>query len=251
MKVQLIRHATLLVTIGGKNILVDPMLGDTGASPPIPGSCDTRRNPLVPLPMPAAAVIAGADAALVTHLHRDHLDEGASAQLPKGLPLFCQPTDRERLQALGFTAVTAVQDAFDFDGIELVRFGGKHGTGLIGVLMGSVSGFVLRAAGEPSLYIAGDSIWCGEVREALETMHPDVVVVNAGAAQFVTGSPITMGTADIAQVCGTAPEARVVAVHMDSINHCLLTRDRLRHGLEQQGLLGRVLIPADGETLTF
>jgi hypothetical protein len=40
-----------------------------------------------------------------------------------------------------------------------------------------------------------------------------------------------------------------VAVHMEAINHCLLTRDELREKLQSEGLLGRVEIPADGETL--
>ncbi len=53
--------------------------------------------------------------------------------------------------------------------------------------MGAVSGFVLAAAGEPTLYIAGDTIWCEEVRTALEQHQPDVVVVNAGAAQLAEG----------------------------------------------------------------
>lgn len=53
--------------------------------------------------------------------------------------------------------------------------------------MAPVSGFVIKAPGEPSVYIAGDTLFCGEVREVLETMKPDVVVVNAGAAEFSTG----------------------------------------------------------------
>ncbi len=37
------------------------------------------------------------------------------------------------------------------------RTSGRHGSGQIGEQMGAVSGFVLAAAGEPTLYIAGDT----------------------------------------------------------------------------------------------
>jgi hypothetical protein len=33
------------------------------------------------------------------------------------------------------------------------------------------------------LYIAGDTIFCKEVKDALDNYKPDIVVVNAGAAQ--------------------------------------------------------------------
>lgn len=50
--------------------------------------------------------------------------------------------------------------------------------------MGPVSGFVLEAKTEPTLYISGDTVWCPEVKQALHTHNPDVVVCFAGGAQF-------------------------------------------------------------------
>ncbi|MNT60177.1 Beta-lactamase superfamily domain protein [compost metagenome] len=117
--------------------------------------------------------------------------------------------------------------------------------------MGTVSGFVIEAPGAPSVYLAGDTIWCPEVAQTIERHQPEVVVVNAGAAQFEFGGPITMTATDVAAVCRAAPKAHVVAVHMDAINHCRLTRQALRAHLDQEGLSERVLIPADGETLEF
>jgi L-ascorbate metabolism protein UlaG (beta-lactamase superfamily) len=227
------------------------MLSDAGAMAPIPIAANDRRFPLVSLPMPLPALLDGVDAVLVTHLHRDHFDDAAAALLPKHLPVLCQPGDAGRLQELGFRTVLPVPDAVEHAGIEIARTNGKHGVGLIGKGMGTVSGFVLRAEAEPALYIAGDTVWCEYVREALETFRPDVVVVNAGAAQFRIGRPITMDGQDVAQVCQTAPDAAVVAVHMEAVNHCLLTREGLRADLARRGLRDRVLIPEDGQALTF
>jgi L-ascorbate metabolism protein UlaG (beta-lactamase superfamily) len=251
MRIQLVRHATLLVDMAGKRMLVDPMLSEAGAMEPVQNAANDFRIPMVDLPMDVSQVLDGVDGVLITHLHRDHFDAAAAEVLPKDLPVLCQPGDEERLAALGFRSVSPVHEALEFAGIEVVRTDGKHGVGLIGQKMGRVSGFMLRAQGEPSLYIAGDTIWCGYVREALETFKPEVVVVNAGAAQFRTGSPITMTADDVARTAQEAPWATVVAVHMETVNHCLLSRAGLRQALTGRGLMDQVRIPADGEAITF
>lgn len=136
-------------------------------------------------------------------------------------------------------------------GRQLLRTGGRHGTGEIGAAMAPVSGFVLRATEEPALYIAGDTIWCPEVADALARHRPRAAVVNAGAAQFVTGDPITMSERDVAEVCRHATETTIIAVHMEAINHCLLSRDDLKTFLKGQNLSQQVVIPADGERVEF
>ena len=70
-------------------------------------------------------------------------------------------------------------------------------------------------------------------------------MANAGAAQFLHGDPITMTAGDVVRVCRAAPQAQVVAVHMEAINHCLLTREELAQQAESAGV--RVVIPEDGE----
>jgi L-ascorbate metabolism protein UlaG (beta-lactamase superfamily) len=187
----------------------------------------------------------------VTHTHRDHFDNAAAALVPKHLPLFCQPEDEGKLQALGFTDVRPVADAVGWEGIEIRRTAGQHGTGEIGRRMGPVSGFVLRAAGEGTLYIAGDTIWCPEVREALRVHAPAVTVANAGAARFLEGDPITMTADDVIEVAQGAPETAVVAVHMETVNHCGLTRSALALRVAEAGLGPRVWIPRDGEAARY
>ena len=244
MRIRLLRHATLIVELAGRRLLIDPMLGAPESAPPVEGTANARRNPLVALPVPANRAVEGVDAALITHLHSDHLDPTAIDLLPPGLPLIGQPEDEATLRGHGFTAVVPVAHGaeHDLDGIAITATPGRHGTGEIGAAMAPVSGFVLRAPGEPVLYLAGDTIWCEEVASALDAHAPAVVVVNAGAAQFTTGDPITMTGADALAVVEHAPEATVIAVHMEAINHCL--EGRAAHA-EATG--GRVRIPADGE----
>jgi L-ascorbate metabolism protein UlaG (beta-lactamase superfamily) len=167
------------------------------------------------------------------------------------LPVICQPQDEQKLMEFGFLQTIPVTDGVEWEGIRLFRTGGQHGTGEIGERMGPVSGFVIQADEEPSLYVAGDTIYCKEVEQALETYNPHIAVVNAGAAQFAAGDPITMTGQDVAAVCRKAPDTCLVAVHMETINHCLLTRNELHRYLEECGLAHRVQIPMDGDILDF
>jgi L-ascorbate metabolism protein UlaG (beta-lactamase superfamily) len=243
----LVRHATLLLDYAGKRLLVDPMLGDPGSAPAIPDTPNQRPNPLVPLPVPAPELVSNIDGLLITHLHEDHLDDTAEQALPRSLPLACQPEDTDHLRGLGFSDVRPVDGEIDLLGIRVSRTGGMHGTGEIAEELAPVSGFVLSADGEPTLYIAGDTIWCDDVSQALSKHSPGVVVVNAGGARFLEGDPITMTPADVIAVAEATPAA-VVAVHMDAINHCVDTRAVLRDALGD--LLGtRVLVPDDGAAL--
>jgi L-ascorbate metabolism protein UlaG (beta-lactamase superfamily) len=248
MELGLVRHATLRLRLGGLALLGDPMLAPAEAYEPVAGTASPRRNPLVDLPRPAEEVVADLHGALVTHLHNDHLDPAAVALLAGDLPVACQPGDEAALRERGLRGARPVEGALDLGGVGVARTGGRHGAGAIGERMGPVSGFVLRAPGEPVLYVAGDTIWCEEVEEALAEHDPDVVVVNAGAARFLEGDPITMDADD---VVATARAARgvVVAVHMEAMNHCALTRAQLREAAAAAGV--EVLIPADGETLTL
>ena len=235
MQLTLVRNATLLLELAGKRVLVDPMLDDEGARPPIEGTRNSVPNPTAALPLPAEEVVSGLDAVLVTHRHRDHLDGTAEQLLPRDVPVFCQPEDEEALRELGLAA-RAVDDEVAWEGLRIVRTPGRHGTGPIADALAPVSGFVLDG-----LYIAGDTVWYEGVEATIERHRPSVAVVNAGGAEFAEGGLIIMGIDDVREVVAHVPT--VVAVHLEALNHCYLTRAALRAALPD------VLVPADGETL--
>lgn len=247
MQIQLIRHATLLIEYAGMRLLVDPMLSDAGAMAPIQNSPQPRNNPLVPLPCSVDEVLDGVHAVLVTHTHRDHWDDAAIQLVPKDLPLFCQPEDLAKMEATHFLNAAAVESERHWSKICITRTHAQHGTGEIGKAMAPASGYVLQNENEPTLYIAGDSIWCKEVAEAIRRFHPEIIVLNAGGARFLQGDPITMTAEDVVHVCHAAPKAEIIAVHMEAINHCLVTRKDLMHAAHQAGV--KVKIPGDGEVV--
>jgi L-ascorbate metabolism protein UlaG (beta-lactamase superfamily) len=166
---------------------------------------------------------------VITHLHSDHFDDAADALLPRNLPILTQPESADTLRARGFTAVRVEDD-------DIPLTSGRHGTGAIGEAMGAVCGCVLDG-----VYIAGDTIWCDEVSEALERHRPRAVVLNASGARFNEGGPIVMDVADVARV-RAATEGPVVVVHLEAVNHCIERRDRYR-------ALADVTVPDDGSAI--
>lgn len=254
MRLTLLRHATLLIEVAGHRLMVDPMLDPAGARAPVRGTPQERPNPLVPLPVTPEAAAEGVDAVLLTHTHVDHLDAaGVSALLPSGAVWFCQPEDAEDLTSIGFADVRTVPlgGAVPWKGLSITRTGGRHGREEAAVQgLGPVSGFVVEAPGEPTVYVAGDTVWCPEVERAIADHSPSVIVVNAGGARFLQGGTITMEADDVIAVATAAPGALVVATHMEAINHCLELRADLAARVAAAGLDDRVRIPADGESVT-
>jgi L-ascorbate metabolism protein UlaG (beta-lactamase superfamily) len=235
VRLTLVRNAAVLLELAGRRILVDPMLDDAGARPPIEGTANPVPNPTAPLPFPAEQVVARIDGVLVTHRHRDHLDATAEELLPRDVPVFCQPEDEVALRELGLDA-RAVDDVLEWDGIRITRTPARHGSGRMAELLAPVSGFVLD-----DLYLAGDTVWYEGVEETIARHRPRVAVVNAGGAEFAEGGLIVMGADDVREVVARVPT--VVAVHLEALNHCFLTRAALAAAVPG------VLIPRDGETV--
>lgn len=237
MRITLVRNATVILELHGRRILVDPMLDDVAARPPIQSTANPVRNPTVPLPFPAEEAVRDIDAVIVTHRHRDHLDGRAEELVPREVPVFCQPEDEEALRAIGLDA-RPVADTIGWGGLRITRVPARHGHGRMAELLAPVSGFVLD-----DLYVAGDTVWCEGVEATIERHRPRVAVVNAGGAEFLEGGLIIMGVDDVREVAARVPT--VVAVHLEALNHCFLQRAALREAVPG------VLAPEDGETLVL
>ncbi|WP_448701208.1 MBL fold metallo-hydrolase [Mucilaginibacter sp. AW1-3] len=249
MNVQLLRNATQVITVNGKTLLVDPMLASQGSYEPFNNTGNTLKNPLVDLPINHTGLkklIGQTDAVLLTHLHLDHWDTAAQQLIPKHTPIICQPANTETLKQAGFLTLLPVDESLLWHGIRINRTGGQHGTGEIGKRMGIVSGFVITHQ-QSTLYIAGDTIWCDEVKEAIYNHKPAMIIVNGGGARFTSGNAIVMDIEDMLTVCRYAPDAKVYVVHLEAVNHGKETRADIRAAIKESGLDKQCLVPEDGE----
>ena len=249
MKIQQIRNATLKIKYHNKTILTDPVLLPKHGIESFAGK---ERNPTVDLPFEAKEVINGIDMVLASHLHMDHFDDAARKMLPKDISIFCQPGDEKRLAADGFTSVTPVEETITWENITITRTGGHHGTGQWEKDLGNVSGFVLKAANEPVLYWAGDTIFCKEVETAIESHSPDIFLTHSCGAELGDSGPIIMDAQQTVKTCKAAQGAIVIATHMEALDHGTVTRDELRKIANENNISqNRLLIPLDGEMLEF
>jgi len=250
-----IRHGSHIIEFNNKRFLVDPVFADKGSMFALPKGRVNEKNPLNPLPF-NLDFLHSVDVVLITHMHFDHFDDKAKELLPKDIEIFCAPVDVKKIKKSGFTNVTAiVKSAILYENIEIKITGGKHGVGLAGKLMGQTTGFVLKDisknSSEPTTYIVGDSIWCDEISSVLTNEKPEVIITFAGSAKLPFGKPITMSTWDIHQLAEVSNKSKIIALHMDTWNHCYLTRDMLKEFITDKNYRDRIIIPKDGESLNM
>ncbi|GAB1662691.1 hypothetical protein Mh1957_07650 [Mannheimia haemolytica] len=190
---QHIRNATAKIEYAGQTFLVDPFFAKKGAMEGFKGTFNSHlRSPMVELPMPVSEIIKGVDAVIVTHTHEDHWDEAAQKALPKDLPIFTQHEDDAKLiRSQGFKNVQVLHEKAVFNGVELHKTGGSHGTEAMyanptfAKLLGEAMGVVIKKDGHKTAYIVGDTVW----------------------------------TADVLKASQIAPNAKLITVHMDTTNH--------------------------------
>jgi L-ascorbate metabolism protein UlaG (beta-lactamase superfamily) len=253
MKIHQIRNATIVVQYAGKKFLIDPMLSEKGTYPPFPNSPrQDQTNPLVSLPTSIDNIIQNIDAVIVTHLHLDHWDDAAKEALPKDIKLFSQnEEDAAEIRNAGFQNVEVLHQDTVFDSIQLIKTKGEHGRGEILKVAGQVCGVIFKHPTEKTLYVAGDTVWYEAVQEVINTNKPEIIVVNAGDNQFFDGGSLVMGKDDIYEVYKAAPNARIISVHMEAVNHWALSREELRRYINEKGISSNVFVPEDGEAYTF
>jgi L-ascorbate metabolism protein UlaG (beta-lactamase superfamily) len=243
--------------IAGKKFLVDPMLSEKGGFPGFDGTVNSHvANPTLDLPVPMSEIL-DVDAVIVTHTHPDHWDDAAKKLVPKDMLIFVQnDKDAREIQAEGFRNIHVLEERNEFDGITMTKTPGQHGRGkvlegVIGEILGKVCGIVFKHPDEKILYLAGDTVWYQGVEENLKRYQPDVIVLNSGDAKVLPDESIIMGKQDVYEVYSAAPQAAIIAIHMEAVNHATLSRKELRDFLREQGMTQRVLVPEDGESYRF
>ncbi len=260
MHITQIRNATVILEFRSQDrdivLLVDPMLAARNQLPSLRFlTRHRRRNPVVDLPQVSQSLLNRVTHALITHCQRghfDHLDRVGSRFLrERQIPVFCSTRDAPYLAQRGLTIAAAIgtgtQDFFDG---SVTTIPCVHGLGWVGRWMEHGVGYHLALPGEPSVYLAGDTVLTAHLENCLLHRKPHVCVLPAGGARFDLGADILM---DAEQVCAAARIAPgwVIANHLEALDHCPVSRDELRCAAVAAGVAERLCVPADGERLTF
>jgi L-ascorbate metabolism protein UlaG (beta-lactamase superfamily) len=244
--------ATMLLQIEELNLLLDPCFD--------PGGSEYRMMPGIEgsrLTDPALRVdeLPALDAVLLTHDHRDHLDESGRQLALTAPQVLTTPTAANKLggPATGlrtWTSWTLLGRSGTL--VEVTSAPARHGPPGSEALVGTVTGFLLRwrEQREGALYIGGDNMSLRHVAEVTERFPVAVAVLNLGAGGFrVTGNVrFSMNGADAARVAGTLPQALIVPNHYEGYSHFRENAAQARAALAEANLQDRLRWVARGET---
>lgn len=257
MKIRQIRNATIVLDYGDSRFLIDPMFSNKGAYISFPSATgNTEKNPIVELPDSIENILEGIDAVILTHSHIDHWDDAAAKAIDKSIPLFVQHEgDKELVEESGFTNVEILPESKSFGNVTLTRTETKHfaneaakNTLIEFDFVTDVMGIVFEAEDEKTTYLAADTIWYDGVEQAIQTHEPDVIIANLGGNAFDNGRLI-MDDNDLRLLQHHAPNADIVATHMEAVNHWVTSKDDLLAVAKQNHFVDQLHIPADGETV--
>lgn len=257
VKIQYVRQATVILEINSKKIVIDPVLSDKETQDPIPFSND-KRIPMNHLPISKNKIIREADAILITHYHPDHFDIDSERLLPKDILIFCQPFDVDKLKKKGFTNLKSIVNITTWFGVSIKRYEAHHHENATGKMpFGESSSFSLTFNKE-TIFITGDAILDNLLEKALINENPTHIIANTGECTFTKPNPVlepgkymTLTKEDLLKIAIRNKKAIIIAIHMDAINHCGLTKKEFRLFLKKQekNIKNKILVPNEGEIL--
>jgi L-ascorbate metabolism protein UlaG (beta-lactamase superfamily) len=247
LRITLIGGPTALIEIDGFRLLTDPTFD-------APGDYQLPHVKLEKLTGPAlsAEAIGEVDAVLLSHdQHADNLDHSGKDFLQKAKRVLTTIAGAERLghHAEGLAPWDTTElTAKDGRSLTITATPARHGPAGIEPLSGDVIGFVLSSAkaGQPPIYISGDTVWYDGVAEVARRFKAGFVLPFAGAAQTRGPFHLTMDTNDTIETARAFPDAVIIPVHIDGWAHFRQNAKDLRASFDTLGFGPRLMLLEPG-----
>ncbi|MGD2070057.1 MAG: MBL fold metallo-hydrolase [Gemmatimonadota bacterium] len=159
MKVTLIAHSTLLISLDGRNVLVDPFFG--------PSTNPAYKRTVAPALGPAD--LPDLDLVLITHTHFDHFDRRFIRGLAEGVTVV-GPGRSLAMRLRGPRAAVLLKpgDALELDSIRAAATPASHSAPAVGYLLRGREGCV---------YLAGDTYYRDFMLDLGEAAAIDLAVL--------------------------------------------------------------------------
>lgn len=236
----LVGGPTLSFTYAGLSFLTDPTFDEPGE---YPGAVTLYK--LVG-PAVSAAGLGPVDVILLSHdQHADNLDTSGRALLADVPLVVGTEESAERIPSV--TGLAPWQQ-HRVGGVTVTAVPALHGPEGCEGLIGTVTGFVLEAEGEPTVYVSGDNASVDVVREiAARFAAIEIAVLFVGAANvgWFGDVDLTLNARTALDAARVLGDATIVPVHAEGWFHFSETRERLigmfEHAEQRKRL--RVLTP--------
>lgn len=153
-----IGHATVLLRVGGRTVLADPVFSNRVG---IGLGLITGGPRRLVAPALRLRELPRLDLVLVTHAHFDHLDRPTLNRLPKGVPVVTSEHNADLIRDLGFRCVTEVRwgQRVIAGGLSVTGWPVRHwGARTFNDHHRGYAAFLLEAEGRRILY-GGDTAW--------------------------------------------------------------------------------------------
>jgi L-ascorbate metabolism protein UlaG (beta-lactamase superfamily) len=215
--------ATTLLRLGPFTLLTDPNFLHRGQRAYLGKGLFSKR---LTEPSMQPPDLPRLDAILLSHLHGDHFDRVARAQLDRSLPVLTTQAAARTLSSWGFGAarpMTTWESVLledDRASLSVTSVPGLHAPGPLRPLLPPVMGSVLElddgSGGPPfRLYVSGDTLYRPWLREIVARTGPlDAAVVHLGGTR-VLGVLVTMDGRQGTSLVRLLEPAVTVPVHFD------------------------------------
>lgn len=221
---------TALVEYAGLRILLDPTFDE-----PQHYAEDELTKTAGP-GLPATAMYPIDVVLLSHHGHADNFDRSGK-ELSLRAPLVLSLPEAEAELGAPVVGLRPWQ-THEIGDVTVTALPGRHGPRALASRIGPVTGFLVTAPGEPSLYVSGDNSSLGFVREHAERVGPvDIAILFAGAAR-VSPLPfaLTLTSAKAAHAAELLGARKVVALHVEDWAHFSESRADLEKAFADAGV---------------
>ena len=255
---RLIGGPTALIAYGGLRFLTDPTFDPAGGDYPRPGTPVVLHK--LTDPAVEADELEPIDAVLLSHdHHKDNLDQAGRAFLSRADRVLTTEEGAKRLEveATGMTPGESVELPRQEGGpVTVTAVRADHGPPEVAPKNGPVIGFVLRADGEPTLYVSGDNASVEVVRQVFDEQGPiDAAVLFCGGAAvpevWGEGAYLTLTPEKAVEAARLLGEAPIVPIHQEGWAHFSFGPEELRNSFLEAGLGERLREVGPGEKVAL